>query len=286
MVQDKSQEVGAKVKEAVQASRPKTGAMTDAGMASKPLSPIEVQDLTTVADTAAAGSHTANIEASPAIGEVSVVYMGGHPDHVDSVEGSLRLTEAGIEFPSTSILIPYEAVLDMSAIKGKLPNSYIQMLNAKAQQGKWVGFAAKVGASHFLGSKSASLVEQGVSKAVAGDGTPMQAPINRICVLVKLQETKYKVVFDALGDTPEAMEQSAHRFCNLSVKVRSRFGKQPVRKKDADTSEKPADMEPAQVTKVVACPKCKTKVRTRKPGIIACPKCQTKIRVSENFFGK
>ena len=241
-----------------------------------------------------------HVPASSAIAEAPVVYMGGHPDHIDSAEGCLRLTDAGIEFVPNSpespvqLFIGYESVVDITNIKGKLPDAYLAMHKAKAQKGKWLGFAAGAAASivPHVGSNVSSAIDKGVNKAVSGDGPGGQVPLNRICVLMRLEGTKYKVLFDALGDIPEAMEASAQRFCNLSVRVRGRFGKPLSRPKSSDSSTQVGETDGAVATevpvvkKVVACPKCKAKVRTAKPGVIACPKCQTKIRVSESLFSK
>lgn len=240
----------------------------------------------------------AHVPTSSMIAEAPVVYMGGHPDHIDSAEGNLRLTAAGIEFVPTSPESPvrlfngYEAVVEITNIKGRLPDSYLEMLRAKANKGKWLGFAASTAASFVphVGSRVTGAIDKGVNMAVAGSGPGGQVPLNRICVLMRLEGTKYKVLFDALGDAPDAMEASAQRFCNLSVKVRGRFGKPPSRPKSGDASsptggtERTVPTESPIVKKVVACPQCKAKVRTAKPGIIVCPKCQTKIRVSESLF--
>lgn len=219
------------------------------------------------------------------IGEVvgvDVTYIGGHPEFIEKVEGTLCLDNLGIEFYPAApdypmfMRISYRDILKTATDLGRFPQAYLEKLQAQRAKAKAIGGLMKFGLDVAGVKTGRSLIKTGINSAVSSTGQAGEAPANRVSLIVRLDGAKKKIVFDTRADSKETMEQLAQATCQHIDEMRQQAAERARAQPEASgPSPQPASPQ------IVACPGCNAKLRVSKVGTITCPKCGTKTRVPD-----
>jgi hypothetical protein len=216
--QEKFQEVGGKLKDAVKDTK-LGSAVLATGLAPRTAAPAAQRPR--LAGPGGGGD--------PPLAEVTATYLGGHPEFVTRAGGVLRLDAVGLEFApedaTTPLHIGYEKIVNiLEPRQGEFPEGMLKSAQVKKTAAGVLKAAAglvEVASSH----KAMAALGKGVAGGVGGAAELGSPPKNRLYVLVTEAGVKYKLIFDVVAATREQLETQAQTFWNLSARVRGRFSK-------------------------------------------------------------